>query len=652
MIQLSIVIVNYNVKHFLIKCLESIERADKSNFNLEVIVVDNASIDGSVAAVKHKFPKIKIIESESNLGFSKANNLGFNIAKGDYILALNPDTIIQEDTLIKCLEFMAQNPDCGVMGVKMIDGSGNYLPESKRGKPDLWNSLCKFSGLTALFPKNAIFSGYYMGHLDENKIQKVEVLCGAFMFFRSQTLKEMEGFDEDYFMYGEDIDLSQKIIKAGWNVVYFPETRIIHFKGESTKKTSLNYIRSFYSAMSIYVGKNYHGWQGNLMKALIKLSIFFSAILSFIKNNFLSHLPILIDGFLSWLFIVGTGKWWAAWYFGNKDYYENSAAYFNSIGSVFFWMIALWFFGHYDKNWKMKRQLTGIGVGTLAILLIYALLPTSLRTSRALIFIGTITVFFVSSITRIFGKKLKFLLSKNGSNSRYIVVANEPNANRISKTISDGDSSAQVVGVIFPALKPINLDPFFLSSLSDLHKVVKTMRIDNIVFSNDDLSLQQILDLMVHSDKDVKCYITGGDVDTVLSSQNKNSKGTFLHAESNYKLSQGLYLRIKRTFDLTVSLFFILFFPVLYFFSIYKNKIFPSIFDVATGRKTWVGYNLNNTAGFLPEIAQGVISIDGLVGNYRYYPIITDTIQANTYYARNYSVWLDIFLLYQQISTS
>lgn len=151
-------------------------------FQVETIVVDNASIDGSITAIRSSFPEVKLIENKTNVGFGKANNQGFDTASGQYILALNPDTILQEDTLNRCWQFMESNRDCGVLGVKMVDGSGTYLPESKRGRPSLWNAFCKFSGLTSLFPKSKWTSGYYLGHLDEDQIQEVEVLCGAFMF--------------------------------------------------------------------------------------------------------------------------------------------------------------------------------------------------------------------------------------------------------------------------------------------------------------------------------------------------------------------------------------------------------------------------------------------------------------------------------------
>lgn len=252
---LTIIIVSYNVKFLLEQCLVSV-RAAIHNTDAEVIIVDNASSDGSVGHLQPLFPSFYFISNLLNTGFSKANNQALMISRGKYILFLNPDTIVPEDCFVKCIAFMESHPSAGALGVKMLDGNGNFLKESKRGFPSPVVSFWKLSGVTRLFPHSKIFSKYYLGHLDENTSHEVEVLSGAFMFVKKEVLDQTGGFDERFFMYAEDIDLSYRIIKQGYKNFYFPGTTIVHFKGASTKK-DFKYVKLFYKAMSQFVKKHY-----------------------------------------------------------------------------------------------------------------------------------------------------------------------------------------------------------------------------------------------------------------------------------------------------------------------------------------------------------------------------------------------------------
>jgi N-acetylglucosaminyl-diphospho-decaprenol L-rhamnosyltransferase len=263
---LSVIIVNYNVKYFLEQCLCSVREAlrqsgvdsRESGVNTEVLVVDNASSDGSMEYLQPRFPFVQFIQNTVNVGFAKANNQALQQAKGKYILFLNPDTILPEDAFSACTAFMEAHTDAGALGVRMIDGSGRYLQESKRGLPTPWVALCKMSGLTRLFPTSKLFARYYLGHLPDDSTCEADALSGAFMLVRKQTLDTTGGFDEQFFMYAEDIDLSYRIQQAGYNNYYFPACTIIHFKGESTKKDA-RYIQLFYKAMIQFVQKHFHG---------------------------------------------------------------------------------------------------------------------------------------------------------------------------------------------------------------------------------------------------------------------------------------------------------------------------------------------------------------------------------------------------------
>ena len=280
---LSIVIVNYNVKHFLQQCLTSVYNALKK-VDAEVWVVDNNSVDGSVQMVIENFPQVKLIANKDNVGFSKANNQAIKLSSSKYVLLLNPDTIVEESTFEKIVDFMNAHPNAGGLGVNMIDGKGKFLPESKRGIPTPNVAFYKMFGLTSIFSKSKKFAKYYMGHLDKTENNKVEILSGAFMLLRMNVLDEIGLLDETFFMYGEDIDLSYRILKAGYDNYYYADTTIVHYKGESTKKGSLNYVFVFYNAMIIFAKKHFAQKNAKLFMFLIRIAIILRAGLSILKR--------------------------------------------------------------------------------------------------------------------------------------------------------------------------------------------------------------------------------------------------------------------------------------------------------------------------------------------------------------------------------
>ncbi|PTN07844.1 glycosyltransferase family 2 protein [Mangrovibacterium marinum] len=281
--KLSVIIVNYNVKTLLEQCLLSVERAMQA-IEGEIIVVDNASADESCTMIQEKFPQVRLLANKLNEGFSKANNRALRIARGEYLLLLNPDTLVPEDCFDRCIDFMDRHPDAGALGVRMIDGGGHYLPESKRGLPTPWVAFCKIFGLTRLFPGSRRFAGYYLGHLPNDKTCPIDVLAGAFMFMRRRAIDQAGLLDESFFMYGEDIDLSFRIGQCGFQNYYFPETNILHYKGESTRRGSLNYVVLFYKAMLIFANKHFSGQHNGLFKILIKLAVYFRALLSVLSR--------------------------------------------------------------------------------------------------------------------------------------------------------------------------------------------------------------------------------------------------------------------------------------------------------------------------------------------------------------------------------
>lgn len=278
---ITVVIVNYRVKLFLEQTLRSVEEATQG-LDAEVIVVDNNSGDDSIDFVRQRFPQVTFIENTDNVGFARANNQAIMRAAGLFTLILNPDTIISRPCIEQCIEWMRGHERCGAIGVRMIDGNGVFLPESKRAFPTPWVSFCKIFGLSALFPRSQWFARYHLRYLDDRQPHRIDILAGAFMLCRTTLLQQVGGFDEDFFMYGEDIDLSYRMVLAGYENWFLP-VEIIHYKGESTKKDSMRYVRVFYEAMLIFYRKHYPR-MGVVFYPIVKLGVLVRASMAALKR--------------------------------------------------------------------------------------------------------------------------------------------------------------------------------------------------------------------------------------------------------------------------------------------------------------------------------------------------------------------------------
>ena len=289
--QLSVIILNYNVRFFLEQCVASVQEA-LTNIDSEIIVVDNNSSDDSCKMIKMRFPNVKLIVNNSNIGFSKGNNIGVAAANGDYICILNPDTVVASDTFEKILAFAEKQENLGIVGCKLIDGSGNFLPESKRGIPTPFVALTKIFGLYKLFPNWRLFNRYYAQHLSENETGKVAILVGAFMIMKRDLYNEIGGFDENCFMYSDDIDLSYMALKSGKLNYYFHETSVIHYKGESTIKDGL-YMKRFREAMQFFYNKHYKS--SAIFNFFMKIGALFFALVKKKQGNVK---PIKVDDYI------------------------------------------------------------------------------------------------------------------------------------------------------------------------------------------------------------------------------------------------------------------------------------------------------------------------------------------------------------------
>jgi O-antigen biosynthesis protein len=373
--KLSVVIVSYNVKNILEKCLYSVKNASEG-IDPEIFVVDNNSSDGSADMVAEKFPGIKLIRNTVNAGFAAANNQVLPCVKGKYILFLNPDTLVEKKTFSECIDFMEARPGAGAMGVKMNDGNGKFLPESKRSLPTPLVAFYKISGLTGIFPRSKIFGRYYLGHLHRDMTHEIEVLTGAFFFARKEALDSSGWFDEDFFMYGEDIDLSFRILKCGYTIWYYPGTSITHYKGESTRKSSINYVLTFYRAMIIYTRKHFDQPGTFFLLMMLYAAIWLRAGLS-VSGRLLGRimLPVMDAAIITAGYLLIPAKWETALSHAGSGYPSESRIVLIP-AIVIIWIVSIYLSGGYRDPPDVYATLRGLVYGGLSILLIYAMLGT------------------------------------------------------------------------------------------------------------------------------------------------------------------------------------------------------------------------------------------------------------------------------------
>jgi O-antigen biosynthesis protein len=610
--------------------------ASTDSLRKEIIVVDNASTDGTTELIRNNFSNVNFIQNQENLGFSKANNQAIKEARGKYTLILNPDTILSEDTLTKCYTYLESNLDFGAVGVRMVDGSGKFLPESKRGIPSVLSSMFKFSGLSSIFKNNSLVNHYYLGHLDENMDHEIEVLTGAFLFIRTQILNDLEGFDNAFFMYGEDIDLCKRISELGYKIGYLGSNTIVHFKGESTK-SDWRYVSRFYGAMIIYYKKHSSGF-GKILSTLgLTLSIFILASLSFLKTNFLNYIKLIFDFTLLFLGFVIAKLIWSNLYFTDDRYFKDTIFY-NFIVYALVLLLSFWYFGWYERFKKIKYLSYGLLVGIIGLLVIYSLLPENLRYSRALIFLGSgfgsILVLVFSYIISAFGK---------ANNIKYLIVSSAKDEQNLVSVVKSNEGNAQFIGRISPTNELTSNE---LGMLTDIQKVVTAYQPNLIVFNSKDLSNGSIIESMMIPNSSLRYMITSVGNSVILGSESKNRRGKIYEIEPLYRLAKAQYRRLKRIIDIIFSIIFLLIFPILL---LTKRHFIIHSFNTILGSKTWIGY-IRNEVDSLPPLLPHYFNTNKLIGEVVQEEIVDDQDKADLCYAKYYHPFQDLLILYRNLT--
>ena len=642
--KLSVIIVNYNVAYFLEQCLLSVFNASKSG-QVEVFVVDNNSVDASVEMVKKKFPQVYLIENKDNKGFSKANNQAILQSIGQYVLLLNPDTVVQEDTFEKVISFMDANLQAGGLGVRMIDGKGKFLPESKRGLPTPSVAFYKIFGLSALFPKSKIFNKYHLGYLPENKTNEIEILSGAFMWLRKSAIDKSGLLDEAFFMYGEDIDLSYRILKAGYKNYYFPETGIIHYKGESTKKSSANYVFVFYNAMVIFAKKHFSSSHAKTFSLLINLAIYIRAALA-IFSRFFKRIALPVFDFaliMLGLYLIKKGY---SLYSGIDIQSFLTNKIFPIITAI--WLACIYFSGGYDKPLNILKIAKGSIVGTILILLLYSILPEQWRFSRAIILMSALYSIVGIILSRFLFQyfNIKEFGWGNYSPKNYIVIGLEYETKRVSEVLRQTNSNIGEIFALNSKNDQKNSQDIFLIKLKEM---VEVFKINEIIFCSKDISSSEIINTMGRIDnKKVDFKIAPAESIYLIGSNSIEKTGEVFVMDVNSIIKQN-NKRDKRLVDVLFCIAFLISFPVLIFFVEKKWSFFENIFSVLFNRKSWVGYSksADKIDLNLPAIKDGVLSHSDLLHNKQ---INTDTIhKLNILYAKDYNIKNDFIIVLKSI---
>jgi len=638
--KVSVIIVNYNVKYFLEVCIHSVMRA-AAGMDAEIIVVDNNSTDESCAMLRGQFPDVKLIENKDNKGFSKANNQGVAIASGEYILFLNPDTVMPENFLQKTLAYMDAHPEAGALGPRLIDGKGQFAPDAKKSFPTLSVALFKTIGINKLFKNSPYFNKYYAVHIGERQTAQVEVLSGCCMLVRRKAMDEAGGaFDEDYFMYCEDVDLSYRIEKHGYKNIYFPEVDLIHYKGESTRKMTLSYVRIFNEALVTFVKKNYSAKDARLFVMFINIGIVLRAVLGTLKRALkVLHMP-LFDALILLATLWGMKDFWVH-EIKNMAPVSAPALYATFPAYIILWLVALYLNSAYDQPYRPLKVIRGMFVGTIAILAYYGLLPPEYRFSRAIIvfsaFAGTAALLGLHEILYRMG--ILRYIPYDKLPRKAVIVADEPAYQQTAAILRRVHYAPELAGRV----SPHEPKGHALGSLPEMKELLFTTGVNEVIFCINGLSYAEMFQQMAHcgANYEYKIHIIGSQ--SFVGSNSSNTSGDLYTIDRSFNLSDFGQQRNKRMLDLASAIIMLVLYPLTFFFVKKPGKYFINCIKVLISKYSWIGYASSTSNKNLPGIKQGIVPPYNILPNYE--PGEDVKRMTNLTYAQHYSALTDINLI-------
>jgi GT2 family glycosyltransferase len=653
-LDLSIIIVNYNVKEFLQNLVHSIYKAAQ-NLQYEIIVVDNASSDGSVEFISQKLPDVKLIVNTRNVGFGKANNQGLKIARGKYFLIINPDSIVSEDTFTKMISFYENNSSVGLAGCKILNPDGTLQLACRRSFPGPWTSFCKVTGLSTLFPHSKLFAGYNLTYKDENKSYEVDAISGSFMMMKREVYDKVGGFDEDFFMYGEDLDLCYRIQKAGYKVFYVHETQIIHYKGESTRRSSLDETRFFYDAMHLFVRK--HLSSSLLVQFILRTAIGVRKIVAFLGKRKLIFLAVILDFlfydlslFLSESIYQSIRTW--------RGFPQFSFPIVFTIPALSFVIVAS-FSGVYRKDsLSILKSIAAVFI-SFFILSSLTFFFKDFAYSRAVVIITYLLLFILLVLWRVVlklgfrvGIKREFYPGK-----KTLIVGINETAVKIADTLKSKQMDYHnIIGLV--SLTPKEIGNNFgswevVGSIENIIKVIRERKIDEVIFLPQELSYSQMMSVVsTCQNENTEFKIIGNNLDFLIGKASVSVLNEIPLIEIRYNITNPSMKFFKALFDYTLAVFVLfLIYPFIYLIAKagsgktdFKQFILnvPSIFS---GKVSFVGPK--DPSGY-KDLYLGKKGLTGLwyIENVEG----KDEGKLDILYAKNQNIWFDLEILAKSLN--
>jgi len=654
-LDVSVIIVNYNVRDFLHQSLLSIQKALKG-IRSEVFVIDNASDDGSAEMVRQRFSRIQLIANTANLGFAKANNIALKKARGKFLLLINPDTIVQEDTIRVMMEFLQNHPEAGLAGCKILNPDGSFQPACRRGFPTPWVAFTRIFGLSKLFPKIKLFGKYNLTYLNTEETYPVDAVSGSFMMVRKETFEQVGGLDESYFMYGEDLDWCYRIRQAGWRIFYVHSTQIIHYKGESTRRSSLDEIRTFYDAMHLFVEKHFQS--SRLFKIVLRLSIGAVSFAAFI-SSVLRPLKIAVFDFIAvTISLLIAEELWRGALFKYPAY-----AY-----SIVFTIPAIIVIGclYVAGVYTQRRMSISRSIGAIFIAYVFISALTaffkSYAFSRMIVAIsGILCMIFIPGWRLVFRLVRKTSAYGRGTlfGKRTLIVGTDIDAvglqQKLRTRIGEGYEIVGFVGTTHEQIGEMLNGVPVVGSIDNVGKIVKEEKISDVIFSPKALSYTQILSVISRSrEQVVNFHLVPTTMEVIVGKASVDSLDDLPLVQITYNIDKPSHLFAKRMFDIIFSgLLLITVYPIFRLLSATtkkkRNGFLAGLPRVFNGTISLVGTPLNESR--IPKqigdiLFLGKPGLSGLVQLQQNRVLSDDELtQYDLYYARNQSVLLDLEIL-------
>ena len=686
---LSIIIVSYNVRDFLGQAITSLQKS-LAGMDHEIFVVDNASSDGTVAFVKKRFPQVKLIANSENLGFGRANNQAINQSSGKYLCIINPDTIVQEDTFSTLLSFFDKHPSAGALSCKILNPDGTLQLACRRSFPTPWVAFTKIAGLAKMFPNSRLFGRYNLTFLDPAEVADVEAISGSFMLVRREVVDKVGGFDEDFFMYGEDLDWCYRIRQGGWKIYYVPHTQIIHFKGESSKKSPLAQRKLFYEAMNLFVNKHFSGSNALLPTWFLNLAIHGRAALAFL-GAVGSYLVLpLID-----LFFMSLSLALAILFRFHPEFPWLPFVKVHLLYSIV-WLLSLTWHGVYDRfRYSGSKTTSAMLLGWVINSALTFFLNTFGFSRLVVLVCGAINVILVP------GWRVALKGYARRSSSGWLGKIGGPLLHRRSVIVGDQNTSAELVerirtklndsyriaGIVLTS-EDLERDEVagltVLGTISHLKEIIQRERLQEVIFSTDRIEYEKMLSVIAGSNGGgVSFKMVPSNLDVIIGKASIDYIDDLPFVEIDYKLHMPFYRYIKRTFDLLlVSLLMVLTAPAYFWLRLvrrlplqavtYKTgpdkslvlyefagdslkpvfRYLPRLSAVFTGKISFVGRDLDQLANDADKELDASLP-PGLTGyeqlNRKSVLSEKDRIKYNIYYLKNYSVAFDVQILLKSI---